>query len=246
MVRFVSLLWGLGAAAVAGALGGALVGVGEAVLVTWAAGAADEYWLFLFAVTTYGLLGGGVGVGVALIWQVLGRGRASERALAQVAVAVAVAVPLFAVARYHVTKRIFSEGLILLSRDGVLTHVLLLLAVVLAALATVLLVRACYRRAGRLGTVASLLLLSTGAVLIGLLAGTPNAPALARRSLGAAESVKPNIILIVADTLRADAVDWAGVEPASGGGFSQLGATVWSSSVPMRSRRGPGRRSQQF
>ena len=224
MVRFVSLLWGLGAAAVAGALGGALVGVGEAVLVTWTAGAADEYWLFLFAVTTYGLVGGGVGVGVALIWQVLGRGRASERALAQVAAAVAVAVPLFAVARYHVTKRIFSEGLILLSRDGVLTHVLFLLAVVLAALATVLLVRACYRRAGRLGTVASLLLLSTGAVLIGLLAGTPNAPALARRSLGAAESVKPNIILIVADTLRADAVDWAGVEPASGGGFSQLGA----------------------
>ena len=224
MVRFMSLLWGLVAAAVAGALGGALVGVGEVVLVTWTAGAADEYWLFLFAVITYGLLGGGVGVGVALVWQVLGRGRTSERALVQVAAAVAVAVPLFAVARYHVTKRIFSEGLVLLSRDGVLTHVLLLLAVVLAALATVLLVRTCYHRAGRLGTVTSLLLLSTGAVLIGLLAGTPNAPTLARRSLGATESVKPNIILIVADTLRADAVDWAGVEPASGGGFSQLGA----------------------
>ena len=47
-------LRGLLLAALAGALGGALVGVGESILVSWTSAAADEYWMFLFGAVSYG------------------------------------------------------------------------------------------------------------------------------------------------------------------------------------------------
>jgi hypothetical protein len=50
-------LGGLLLAALAGALGGALVGVGESILVSWTSAAADEYWMVLFGAVAYGLIG---------------------------------------------------------------------------------------------------------------------------------------------------------------------------------------------
>src|SRR5262245_27161382 len=99
MRTILTYLRGFAAAAVAGALGGALVGVGESALVTWTSAAADEYWLFLFGALAYGLIGAGLGLGLALVWQLVRRGRASDRELAQVAAAAAVLLPVLAVVR---------------------------------------------------------------------------------------------------------------------------------------------------
>lgn len=188
-----------------GALGGALVGWAESILVTTTSAAAEEYWLFLFGVVAYGALGAALGLGIGIVWQLVRRGRAGELEVAQIAAAVAVFLPAFAVGRYHVSQRIFREGLVLLSPVGLLTHVLLLFVALLAALLAVLLVRATYRLAGTFGPVAAL----AASVVLGLLIGfttqaggnsydkRPKPPA---RLAG-----KPNIIVVVADTLRADA-----------------------------------------
>ncbi len=209
-------------AALAGALGGALVGVAESVLVSWSAATADEYWLFLFAVVAYGLLGTGVGLGWAIVWQLVRRWRAREQELAQWAGAVAVAVPVLAVGRYHVAQRIFQEELVFASASGIITHLLLLLGAVTSALLVVAILRGCYRLAGSAGTVMLLVLLVGVAFVIGFFAGPAAAPETARRPAPAGAAGRPNIVLIVADALRADAVDWAGDRPGSLGGFAEL------------------------
>lgn len=189
----------------AGALGGVLVGWAESLLVTTTSAAAEEYWLFLFGIVAYGVLGAGIGLGIGILWQLVRRGRASELETAQIAAAVAVFLPVFAVGRYHVSQRIFREGLVLLSPAGILTHVLLLVAALLVALLAVLLVRTAYRFAGTFGPVAGIAV----SVALGLVIGVTtqaggdsydNRPTPPARLAG-----KPNIIVIVADTLRADA-----------------------------------------
>src|SRR5262245_59841406 len=103
------------AAALGGALGGALVGLGEAVFVTATSAASKEYWLFLFGVASYAVVGAVIGVGIGVLWQILRRGRAEAATLAQLGFALAVAVPTLAVARYHVIQRVFREDLVLAS-----------------------------------------------------------------------------------------------------------------------------------
>src|SRR5262249_44577604 len=107
MRTILTYLRGFAVAALAGALGGALIGVGESALVISTSGAADEYWLFLFGAVYYGLITAAVGLGAALLWQGLRRGRAGDVQLAQVAIGAGMLLPVFAVARYHVAQRLF-------------------------------------------------------------------------------------------------------------------------------------------
>src|SRR5215472_3417761 len=130
IVRYVR---GFAAAIVAGALGGALLGVGESSLVTWTSAAPDEYWLFLFGAAVYGLIGAGLGLAAALLWQVARRGAAGDRQLAQIAVGVAMVLPVFAVGRYHVAQRLFEENLPTFTPEGIAVHLLLGLGALLAA-----------------------------------------------------------------------------------------------------------------
>lgn len=188
-----------------GAVGGAIVGLAEAVLVTTTSAASEEYWLFLFGIVAYGALGAAIGVGVGVAWQLLRRGRASELSVAQVAAAVAVFLPAFAVGRYHVSQRIFREGLVLLSPVGLLTHVLLVVAAALVALLSVLLVRTAYRLAGTFGPVAALAISAFLAFLIGVTTQSDGKSYENRPTPPVRLAGKPNIIVVVADTLRVDA-----------------------------------------
>jgi arylsulfatase A-like enzyme len=215
----VKLIKGLVAAALAGALGGALVGLVEALLVTFTSGAADEYWLFLFGVVGYGVLGAGIGLGGAILWQIARLGRASEQRLAEVAVALAVFVPSFAIGRYHVNQRLFGEELVTFSAAGVVTHALLLGGGVVVALAALVLLRACYRAAGMAAVAGLLAILLAASCAIGFATGKGE-ERIARKA-GAAAG-RPNVILIIADTLRSDAVDWTGAQPEAAGGFATL------------------------
>ena len=222
MRSIAQVIRGLLAAALAGALGGVLLGIGESTLVSVTAASADEYWLFLFGAVAYGLIGAVLALAAALVWTVVRRGRADERGLAQIGVAMAVALPVFAVARYQVAQRLFQEKLPVATTEGVITHVLLLLGAVVAAAIGIVLVRLCYRAAGQLALVGALGVALALAALIGVATDRSTPPAVARRATAGAAS-KPNVILIVTDTLRADAAAWT-AQQGGRSGFAALSA----------------------
>jgi arylsulfatase len=220
MGAMLKFLRGLATATIAGGLGGGLVGIGEAALVTWTSAAADEYWLFLFGVVVYGLIGAGVGLGAGLLWQLIRRGAAGDRELAQVAVAAAVVVPVFAVARYHVAQRLFQENLPVATGEGIVVHALLVLGALAAAGVGIAAVRGCHRAGGSVAMVGVLAALLAASGLAGALTDRTEKPSPAGPSRPAVPG-KPNVVLIVVDTLRADAAEWTRRqgEPS---GFAQL------------------------
>lgn len=195
------------AAAVGGACGGWVVGLGEAILVT-ATSAPEEYGLFAFAIASYGLLGAAVGAGgwagLSLVALALGR-RLPWPPLAVGAVLAFLPLAL-AIGRYHVLQRIFREGLPLLSGAGLAVHALIAASV--AFLAVVFyrkLAPLAARRGASLGILVLWASLFAGAVGVGaMLAPTPPVPE--PRAVAADHDARRNVILVVVDTLRADAV----------------------------------------
>jgi arylsulfatase len=212
------LLRGLLVGLFAGGLGGALVGVAESALVTWTSAASDEYWLLLFGITAYGAIGAGIGLAAALAWQLVQRGAASDVALARVG-AFAGMLPLaFAVAQYQINQRVFDEGLTFASSLGAMTYGALLVTAVLVSLVALLLAGAATRAAGVFGPALVLAVLALAGWGIGTTTDHSAAPRVARRASTAAAG-KPNVILIVVDTLRSDAARTAGEQP---GGFATI------------------------
>src|SRR5439155_11165992 len=106
--------------------GGALVGLLEASLITATSGPAEEYWLFPYAVASYGVAGALIGVGVAATRAVAGR-------LGGDTFSAAAALACFglglAVARYHIIQRVFHEELVMQSAIGAAVHFGLFVAV---------------------------------------------------------------------------------------------------------------------
>jgi arylsulfatase len=208
MRTILDLLRGFVAAIVAGALGGALVGVGEAALVSSLSASADEYWLFLFGAAAYGLIGAGLGLGAAVLWQLVRWGRASDRQLAQIAIGCAAFLPVLAVARYHVAQRVFQENMPLATPIGILTHLGLLLGALAAVALGVGVARLCYRGGGVLAMAGTLVVVLAATALVGAMTDRTQPPAVTRTGPPGGAG-KPNIIMIVADTLRADAAVWS-------------------------------------
>ncbi len=199
-------------------MGGALVAAAETALVTWTTAANDEYWLVLFGVLAYGALGAGLGLAAGVVWQLVRGGHATEQSLAQVGGFVAVLLPAFVVGRYHVNQRLFDESLSFASSLGAMTYGALAVGAVLAGVVGMLAARAASRRLGALGpglVFAALVALAWG---IGVATDRTNAPAPERRA-ATAPGATPNIVLIIVDTLRSDAADWA-VE--QGAGFAMM------------------------
>jgi arylsulfatase len=220
MRTFLTYLRGLLTATVAGALGGALVGVGESAFVTGTSAAADEYWLFLFGAVVYGLIGASLGLAAALGWEIVRRGRASDGELAQLGVVAAVFLPVFAVARYNVAQRLYQENLPTLTGEGLVVHAGLAIGAVLAAALALVIVRVSYRSAGTLAMAGVLAVLLAASALIGVATDHTAAPAPTRRAQAKAAG-KPNVILVVVDTLRADAAEWTR-QQGGASGFAQI------------------------
>jgi len=201
-----------------GALGGALVAAAETALVTWTSAANDEYWLVLFGVLAYGALGAGLGLAAGAVWHLARGGRAAEQSLAQVGGFVAVLLPAFVVGRYHVNQRLFDESLSFASSLGAMTYGAIGVGAVLAGLVGMLAARAASRRLGALGpglVFAALVAVAWG---IGVATDRTNAPA-PERHAATAPAGAPNIVLIIVDTLRSDAADWAAEQ---GAGFAMM------------------------
>ncbi len=216
MRAMLTYLRGFPTATDAGGLGGCLVGVGESALVSRTSAAADEYWLFLFGAVVYGLIGAAIGLSGALLWQLLRRGRAGDRELAQLAIGAAMVPPVFAVARYHVAQRLFQENFPVATAQGIVVHGLLALGALAAAGLGIVAVRVCYRAAGGVAIGGALAAVLAASALIGVVTDHTEQPAAPRPAQRAAAG-KPNVILIVADTLRADAAEWMRQQGAPSG-----------------------------
>lgn len=207
------------AATFAAALAGALVGVGEALFVTTTSAAAKEYWLFLFGAASYAVVSSLIGFGVAAVVQLLSRGRAKGTTLVTLAVIAAVALPVFAVTRYHVIQRVFREDLVMASATGIVTHVALLVVALAIAGGVAWGLGRLYRAAGSVATLALLVLVLGGAWVVGRATAAPTDQTVARR---AGTGNKPNLILVVVDTLRADAIEPFGAPAGTTPAFAAL------------------------
>jgi arylsulfatase A-like enzyme len=190
-----------------GAWGGALVGLIEAGLITATSGPAEEYWLFPYAVISYGLSGMLLGAGCAAVALAL-RAVTGQRRTGPFGAAVAVAVLVLggAVARYHVVQRVFHEELVTVSAVGLAVHLAVFAVIGACAVLALLLGNVLQRHRRGLIVAASglalCLAISSGAAVLAAPHG--GEPAVRRATAGG--QGRPNIILIIADTLRADAV----------------------------------------
>jgi arylsulfatase A-like enzyme len=199
-----------------GAWAGAVVGLAEAGLLTATAGQTEEYWLFPYAVVSYGALGMLLAIGCTSIAAAVAPERTRHNAFGLCG-----AVALFAlggaVARYQVIQRVFHEDLVTFSFAGLAVHLALFVSVGGLALAVMRAGRRVQRdRGGVLIAAIGLIFCLGGSVAVAALA-SPRAPEETATgwSRRGATSSAPNIILIIADTLRADAVGSYGAEPGA-------------------------------
>ncbi|MDF1565089.1 MAG: sulfatase [Deltaproteobacteria bacterium] len=205
----------LGEALAGGAIGLALAGTGEALAMIASGGlsAAEGAGLSVFAAGLHGILGAVAGVGLGMVLLPLLGVLTQRRLLAFLAARGGVgALSAFLAADLGFTVL----GTFRISRDGGLSlpvaALLALLGGTLLALGVALAVRSLTRRLP-LGLAS--LVFFVGLFLLGraLLAGSPAA---ASDAEGQASKVRPNVVLVVTDTLRADSTGpWGGPEGAT-------------------------------
>ncbi|MFN2375502.1 MAG: sulfatase [Candidatus Binatia bacterium] len=191
------------AAVFGGFVGGALVGLLEAVVIA-SAGGAEEFGVFRFGAISYGLIGAGLGAGVGVGTAILPFFARDARLAAALAGGAVAALLGLAVARFRIVRDLFAENLPIASGEGLAVHGALLLGALLVLwLVRRLLLSA--SRAGGAGIVSAALLtvllvgLGSGATaLLNTMATGQAPPATAGTAQG------PSVVLIIADTLRAD------------------------------------------
>lgn len=196
---------------IGGAWGGAVVGLVEASVITATTAPGEEYWLFPYAVISYGLLGIAIGFGSTVVATLIARRHTDAFGLAG---ASALFLLGFAVARYHVIQRIFHEELVTTSATGLGVHLMIVAAV--GALAAGLMYGAQTVQRQRAGLILAtlVLLLCLGLTSGAAVLASPHAAApAANGARGVPAAPQPNVILFILDTLRADAVGCYGAGP---------------------------------
>jgi arylsulfatase len=206
-----------------GFAGGALAGIGESLVIA-ATSEITEYWLFLFGAASYGLIGAGIGAGWSVVSGVLPRLR-SQAASAASSAGLAAALLGLVVGRFRIIRDAFSESLPLLSGAGIAVHVGLLVGALVVYL---LVAGAVRRRAARRGPVAATAVSAAAMLVVGGLAsvmanvvagGPAEKPAVAPST-----AKGPNVVLIIADTLRADHLGVYGARDVSTPAVDSLAA----------------------
>lgn len=202
----VRILATLGAAFAGGAMGGQFVGLGEAVWMYrhWLAG-GPELFVFTWNTIAYGIafapLGLGIGFGLVFVYLALDRWRAASGSFA-LSLALTVAACFVIVGRHRFARDVLGDHALSGTHILVLLLFAMALAVVLERVASLAVarLRLCPRRAP-MAVLRAFLILALGAHVLGKVLETPEQrPAFTPK----ADFKAPNLILIVADTLRAD------------------------------------------
>lgn len=193
------------AGALGGFAGGALAGIGESAVIA-ATSDITEYWLFFFGAATYGLIGAGIGAGWSIVCGVLPRLRTNEASAASSAGLTAALLGIV-VGRFRIIRDAFGESLPLVSGAGIAVHVGLLVG----ALVVYVLISAVLRRStARRGPVGATLVAAIAALALGgaasVVANVVGVGSSQRAAIAPSTAKGPNVILIIADTLRADHV----------------------------------------
>jgi arylsulfatase A-like enzyme len=187
-----------------------LVGLGEVGLILSSSAPPEEYWLVPYAVVAYGTLGGGIAAVAAILGLLIRRSDSSSSGFA-LGVGTALAALLIVVGRYHVIQRVFHEELVLLSGMGLGVHAGLAMSGVFLGWLCARVLRHAYRALAIGGMIVALALVLGGSVALAVATGRPDG----KGTVGAAHASArgPNVILIVADTLRADVLGGYGGRP---------------------------------
>jgi len=209
------------AAVLGGLVGGSLVGLLEALLIAWTGG-GEEYGVFRFGVIAYGLIGATVGAVFGLATIVLPFLARDARVAGGLAGGGAAALLGLAVARFRIVRDLYAENLPIGSPEGMVVHA----GLFAAALLVLWLVRRLLlgiSREGGAGIVAAAVvavaLVGAGAAATAVLDMTVRSRPVSSTS-GTAEG--PSVILIIADTLRADHVGAYGSTAAKTPAMDQL------------------------
>jgi len=197
-------------AGAAGLLAGMLAGMIETLLLALLEGSAGQLHAMLWAVLAYGLLGlvGGLclGVLVVAVRRPAGASSTSQYQMVALTFAGVFCVLSFVLVRYRLYRDLFDEGIRTFSLQGLLFNGgLLLLFVALFFLLRWLLTRPALRFLASLpGILAGCVLLLAVAGVVTLLSRPASQHAAAPAGIPPGLEDAPNVILIGADTLRAD------------------------------------------
>ncbi len=205
-----------------GFVGGAVVGVAEAVVVSLVSG-PSEYWVFVFGAISYGffgaVMGAGFGVAVSIVRVVR-----TEPAVMGAACGVVVALLGLVVGRFRIIRDVFGESLPIASPAGIGVHVGLLVGALVCFLIFRALLAGAAARRGVFGAglrwggtlVAGAFVV---AVVLNVVAGGDDVA-----EAGPATADGPNALLIIVDTLRADHIGPYGARKTSTPGLDGLAA----------------------
>jgi len=194
------------AGTVGGFIGGAVVGAAEATVVAMV-GDLTEYWAFFFGAVSYGAFGALMGFGWGAATVVTGALIAPLRRVAPVmgsAAGIVAALLGIVVARFRIIRDVFSESLAIASGTGIAVHIgLLVFGVVAFAVVARLLSRSVEKR----GAVSAAFVWAGSSIVGSLIVAVVLTAALGGEDdavTGEASAKGPNVVLIIADTLRAD------------------------------------------
>ncbi len=157
----------------------------------------------MFASVSYGLFGSLMGIGGAVALSVVPVLRSQVLVLASAAAAAAAALGMV-VSRFRIIRDLFGESLAMASAAGIAVHLGVLVGGALFALVIWQTVAASGERRGAIAAglrFASALVVAAVALSLGLNAVVGGEP---QAAVGAASAKGPNVLLIIADTLRAD------------------------------------------
>ncbi len=205
-----------------GLIGGALIGLIEALYVLSSAGAVSDYVALFYAAVLYGLIGAGMGVGIGVGLVVLSKiWKGMSDAQAWTLGALGAFLPLgIVIARYVANKVVYGEQGVPMSGLAVILGGAALIFVLDMWLAPIVLNKTPLRILTEVKGTAALyaVILAVAAVFSFVPSGEgEEGPVRVARDQGAMGE-RPNVLLIMVDTLRADYLapydeKWEGTQP---------------------------------
>jgi arylsulfatase A-like enzyme len=214
------------AGCVGGFIGGAIVGVDEAIIVA-AVSDLTEFWALWFGAISYGFFGAVMGAGWGFATLVTGAIFSRLKELPTVmgsAAGIVVALLGMVVGRFRIIRDVFSESLAIGSTQGIIVHVGLIVFGIVAFFAVTRWMSASVEKRGAVAAGGLWAGVVLGFALVASFALTAVAGGEDAADPGQATADGPNVLLFIADTTRADHLGPYGASDVKTPALDQLAA----------------------